>query len=471
MDQWNRRPTLSLPPYYRPLLGFSLALMAGCQALPQTDVPADAARASGVADAIVIQTDEQPLDADPVGDGLLTPPQAVRLSIRHDPRIQAALARVRVALAEASQTRLLPNPVLNLSWRFPEGGGPAVFETMLSGDLVSLLSKPGQISAADKRLRAAAADAVTSVLDVLHEVQETYAAVQSADAEVAIIENRAAIIQRLRDLADARLRAGEGIRLDVLTLDAQRSEIAVELLQRRLERTEKRLTLSRLIGAPSGAADWKLSPWQPPPPVRAPEAAWLNAALFKRPEIRSHVWELAALGDDLALTALSPFEGGDIGPHAERDASWVVGPDITTPLPIFDFGQHRKAKAQAQQQVARHELLQLRREIIEEVRRAYASYAASRAALDQAQTELLPLQEKRREQAELAYRAGEADLTTLLLAETDLQESRGRLVELQELVTVAMLKLDRAVGGAGVGRIVESSPPTTLPATTRPGLK
>ena len=131
------------------------------------------------------------------------------------------------------------------------------------------------------------------------------------------------------------------------------------------------------------------------------------------------------------------------------------------PVPIFDFGQQHRAKAEALRLKARYELTQFRREVIEQVRRAHTSYAASLAALAQAQNELLPLQEKRRDQAELAYRSGDADLATLLLAESDLQETRERLVELQEKVTVAMLKLERTVGGAGVARIVEL--PTTRP--------
>ncbi len=441
-----------------------MVVLAGCQGLPPVDAPGDAAAASGLGDAIIVQMDDESLDASPAADRTLSPQQSVRLAIRRDARIQAALVGVRLALIDAKQARLLPNPILNVSWRFPEGGGTSIFETTITGDLMAVLTKPGQISAADSRLRAAAATAVATVLDVIAEVQESYASAQSIEAEVALIESRRVLIQRQRDVADARFKAGQGLMLDTLTLDAQRVALTVELSQRRLERTEQRLTLARLIGEPSGSADWQLDPWQVPVPVKANEAAWLKAALANRPEIRSRVWELAALGDEVALAEFAAFEGSDLGPHAEHDSSWVVGPDVTTPVPIFDFGQQHKAKAEALRLKARYELTQFRREVIEQVRRAYAAHAVSRAALEQAQNELLPLQEKRRDQAELAYRSGDADLATLLLAESDLQETRERLVELQEKVTVAMLKLERAVGGAGIARTVES--PTTLPVTT-----
>ena len=155
------------------------------------------------------------------------------------------------------------------------------------------------------------------------------------------------------------------------------------------------------------------------------------------------------------MTSLAPLEGGDMGVHGEHDGKWALGPDVTTPLPIFDWGQAKRAKAIGQRMEARHQLTQLQRLVVEEVRRAYASYAESRATLNAAQTQLMPLQEKRREQAELAYKNGEADLTTLLLAEADLEDAKAKLVELQEKVTVAMVKLQRSVGGAGVAKGVE----------------
>ena len=124
----------------------------------------------------------------------------------------------------------------------------------------------------------------------------------------------------------------------------------------------------------------------------------------------------------MKLASLAPFEGSEVGVHAERDQSWMTGPTITTPIPIFDFGQAARAKAVAQRLSAYHELEQEKSQVIEEIRRAYATYSAAEASLIAAQHRLLPLQEQQRAQAELAYRNGEADLTTLLLADSDLQE-------------------------------------------------
>jgi outer membrane protein, heavy metal efflux system len=449
-----------------------LALLAGCQ-MPRTDVPAEAARATGIANGIAFQPQNEPIDLpEPAADGVLTLDDAVRRALAHDARIQVALAAVRVAEADSRQERLLPNPILNFSWRLPEGGGTAVFEATLTGDLIAILQKPDRISAADNRLRAACAGAIVAVLDVLSEVRESYAITQSTESQLGVMEERRQIVQRLLDLANARLKAGEGIRLDVITLEAQRSALSVETAQRRLELRQQRLTLARLIGEPSSPADWAIGKWEAPPAVRAAEVAWLRSALINRPEIRAQLWELAAYRDEVALTTLAALEGSDAGVHTERADLWETGPDITVPLPIFDWGQAKRAKAEAQRLEARHQLTQLQRQVVEEVRRAYAAYAESCATLKQATGELMPLQQKRREQAELAYRSGEADLTTLLLAEEELEDARAKLVELQEKAAVALVKLERAVGGAGIAATVEAAastqPSSAAAATTNP---
>ena len=100
--------------------------------------------------------------------------------------------------------------------------------------------------------------------------------------------------------------------------------------------------LSRLIGHPSGEANWRVSPWEPPPLLRNPEPEWIKAALEHRPEIQSKRWELSALGAERKLAWFAPFEGLETGAESERDAEWSVGPSISSPIPIFDFGQARR---------------------------------------------------------------------------------------------------------------------------------
>ena len=66
----------------------------------------------------------------------------------------------------------------------------------------------------------------------------------------------------------ARLAAGDGTRLDVLTLDAEIMSADLDLSDLRLMRFEDRLNLAKLIGQIRSPADWPLLPWDPPPAAR-----------------------------------------------------------------------------------------------------------------------------------------------------------------------------------------------------------
>jgi cobalt-zinc-cadmium efflux system outer membrane protein len=431
-------------------------ILTGCQP-PQTDAPGQAARLTGIEGAISFHESREASPAPVIEGGTLKLDQAVRLALWQDPRIAAALARVRGAEADARQSRLLPNPILSFDIRFPEGGGQPITEVIPIEDLIAILQKPSAISAADNRLRETASDAMTTVLDVVSEVEGAYATAQSSDAEIAAAQERMKAAEKLRDLAKSRLSAGEGARLDVLTTESQRLQAVADLSDLRLARLEPRLKLARLVGQARGKADWTLEPWRSAPAPKGSEAAWIDAALANRPEIVSKLWELRALGDDVSLANLSELQGDMIGGYGEHDQTWSVGPMLTIPIPIFDMGNETRAKAVAQQRAARQDLAQQSLEVIEEVRLAYATYTASLDALTQAQTQLLPIQEQQRQQAEESYKSGDTDLTTLLQAESDLEQTRSKVAELEEKATVALVQLHRAVGGAGIAATVADS--------------
>ncbi len=450
------------------LAAAALALwaLAGCTAT-RPPVEQDIGAATGLGDAIVFRQTPEPLDnLAGAPDAQLTLDQAVRLAVLRDPRIQAALAHVRMAEADANQARLLPNPILNIDIRFPqESGANTAFEATLTGDLVSLLQKPAQIASADQRLRASAADTLVAALDVMNEVQQTYAEAQAAEAQLADAEAQQKRLGELRDMAHKRMDAGEGTKLETLALEGQWMEADLDLADARQTRQESRLKLAKLIGQPRSPAQWKLDAWAAAPAsAPAPEAAWIDAALLQRPEIQSKRWELAALGDDLTAAEFSPLAGGEIGAHTEHDPEWRTGPTITTPLPIFDWGQASRAKIQAQQMAARHELSGAQADVIEEVRVAYAAYLQARQSLDAARRGLLPLLSQQLELARLSYQSGETDLATLLLVESEVRRSQARVTDLNAKVAQTRATLQRAAGGAAVAEKLEP-PAATAPAT------
>jgi len=423
-------------------------LMTGCRTTRPDPAAEDAIDKALALDVpIVFRVEGGPTD-EPAAGPTLTMLDATRRAVATDPRIQAALARVRVAMADADQARLLPNPVLDLVLRW--GPGSPNVEVGLTQDLLRILQLPTLSSAADNRMRQAASDSVTVALDVVAEVQERYREVQAADELIPVLEGGIGLLRQMGDVARKRLEAGEGVRGDVTTLDAQRVELEVEIAAVRLRGRRERLHLARLVGEPSSNATWTLDAWKSPVAGAAAEALWIAAALHRRPEVRSVAWRLAALGDDYALTRLLQWEGLAAGVEVQKGDDVFAGPSVSTPLPIFDTGDARRSGVTAAQIEARHDLTLSKRQIVEEVRIAHHDLAALVANLERVRGELIPLQVARRDQAQQAYRAGQTDVTALYLAEQSLLATQARAIDIERQTTIALVRLHRAVGGPGV---------------------
>jgi outer membrane protein, heavy metal efflux system len=439
--------------FHRTTLLAALAVLGACRSsAPRLEPELRIAEATGVASSLELRVEGGPVDERDDFGARLALSTALRRGLETSPELQAALARVRIAVADADQARLLANPLLAVVLRFPEHGGRANVDAGASLELLSILERPRRCDAADARLRATVAEAVSTSLAIVAEVTEHYAAAQSLDELASILRERRSLLARLIELARARLAFGEASRLDVTTLEAQGVEIELEIAELDAERRETRLALAHRIGRPSDRAEWTLDGRAELPDLGADETAWIAAAAESRPEIQARRWELAALGDEAALAGSALWNGAEFGVEAERDGDWAIGPAATAPLPLFDSGSTRRARADAEVIGARHELVRVRRAVVEEVRRAFASYAAAKAGFERVRNELIPLQLQRREQVEAIYLAGQADVTAVLLAEQDLQAAQVKLVELERKAAVSLARLERAVGGSGVAR-------------------
>ncbi|MEX0774918.1 MAG: TolC family protein [Phycisphaeraceae bacterium] len=428
-----------------------IATVGGCAVNPPWPNPQQLAeQAAGVEGAIELRLEGEPIDAQAAHDGQLSMAEAIRQSLHHDPGVQIALARVRAALAEAHQARLLPNPVVSVVLRWSESGGSPTVEAGIAADLLSLLRRPGEIDAADQRLGAASTQVVTAVLDVLAQTQNRFVQIQALDDLLPVLDERGKLLDRLVTLARQRLEGGEGTRLDMTTLQAQRVDLDIEIAERQIEQRTARLALARLIGQPSADAAWTLDRWLLPEQPIGDESPWIRAALAHRPEIQAKVWEIQALGADLRLTRWALFEPIEGGIESERDAGeWSLGPAATVPLPLFDWGQAKREAAQAALLESLHGLTATRRQVVEDVRSAHLSHTRLFEAYRTARDRLIPLLQQRLGEAESAFRAGQSDVTPLILAEQDLQAGRTRLIDLERRAAESLVALYRAVGGPG----------------------
>ncbi|MFO0860700.1 MAG: TolC family protein [Phycisphaerales bacterium] len=457
---------------YRGRLAVALTLsvlLQGCQSSPlRSDPVPDIQVRSGVDPQLRLHNCELPIDQ--AVDGEYLPlERAVALAVERAPDLQAALARTRLAAAEADQSRKLPNPVLDFILRW--GPGKPQFEISFAHAFVQVLQMPRRTSAADNRLRETAAGAIATALDVIEETQTAYAEARADAASIPVLEARLAVARKLEDLARSRVEAGEATSTDVSIARSQVSAITVELESVKRQAEHHRLHLARLVGAPSSPTRWRFST-PPTIPESAAESQWISVALSHQPNILEARWRLASLEDVAALAAWSVWEQSTLGADAQRDDAWFVGPSFSVPIPIFDDGSAARAGATAAALEARHKLTAAARTAIQDVRDAWNSYASVGRGLRTVRDDLLPTQRQRRLLVEESYRAGQLDITAVDLAEQDL-----RAAELQELQSerdlwIARAKLERAAGGpsiaAGLMKLGTGPAAATTPCRDNP---
>ena len=428
---------------------FGLFVVVGCKTppMPANDTDQHIQSAASLATAIKFHTNALPVEAT-AGPNRLPLSGAIEQSLRQSPEIQIALAKVRTAQSAAKQSRLFPNPILNVVLRQPEGGRSTIIEAGLAAKLTELLQRPRRISAADAQLRAASANAVTTTLDVIHDTQQNYFKIVALRKEVAILTARSASLSKLLRVTEVRLAAGEGTQLDVTTLRAELATANLDLREANRKIKAAKYALAHRLGQPAGRIDWELVTPLYTQIALSIEGDAIKHGLLVRPEIQTDRWQLAALEDATALAKLTWLEGAAAGLNTERDANWSLGPAVTLPLPIFDNGQARREGARAQAIASRQRLTQTTRQVTVEIREAHHAVAELMTTTSHVRTRLLPLHEQRVTLARKVFEAGQEDVTRLRLAELDHLEAQLKHIQLQHQTTSAILRLDRATGGS-----------------------
>jgi outer membrane protein, heavy metal efflux system len=462
-------------PMSRTAIVSSLLLASCVGSLPDVSPESDITVGTNLRASLTFRTDGDAPDSPPGGmvaaadTSHLGLAQALERAVLADADIQAALARVHIARADADQARLLPNPVLDFVLRW--GKSQNQIEVSFAQALLGVLQRPRKASAADARLRRAATEALVVGLDVANSLQRCYAEAQAADAISDLLAEQLQLLDRLVALADNRLKNGEGTQSERTSLFAQKLGIDLRLAAARQRQHELRLQLARCIGEPSSHTSWTLDPWQPPEAVSGDETSWLRTALTQRPELQALRFELAALGDEHALALWAPWQDAAIGANVQRAPTWVGGPVLTVPLPIFDLGDAAANRVTAEQVEVRHQLTGEMRRVIEEVRVAFSSYHTHRDNLQRVTEQLLPLHKQRQQQAETALRLGMADASASLQIAQERQQAQQTAIELERDTTFAWLRLMRAAAGLPAGSSPDDRNPQTNPEPNLPSTR
>ena len=339
-----------------PALAFALAL-AGCASLspqPPADEVSSLLESRGAVavdwSAVGAPADERRALSEWL-DKPMTLDAALRVAMLQSPSLREEYGRLGLARAEVLEAVQLENPRLSLSRLSVDGGGHNR-TAGLSLPLVDLLVLPARARLAAADYERARLDVAGSVLGIAADVEAAWyayvAARQVAAMRGAVAEGSAASAELAQRFFDA----GNISELQLRQEQAIASEARIDALRARADAGRHRLELNTLLGLSGPAAQWEVSENLPLPVPREDDPAQLvQLARDGNLELLAARQEAQVLADALGLTRTLRWLGSsEIGYEREEEADGkrLRGPHLSLELPVFNQGQAKMARAQAQ---------------------------------------------------------------------------------------------------------------------------
>lgn len=382
----------------------ALVFLAGCATVAPDGGAADVrnlvqGRTAGVDVALVRGPTAQSRQA--IADLLAEPlgeQAAVRIALLNNPALQASLAALGISDADRVQAGRLPNPHFALG-RFVEGDKVEI-ERVLTFNVIGLLTLPWRAQWAGQQTELAKLQAAQDVVRLAAETRKAWIGAVAAQQSVVYMRDVKEAAEAGAELARRLARVGNWSRLDQAREQSFLADATAQLARAEQVAFASRERLSRLMGLWGAQTGYRLPERLPALPDAARAIGDVEAqAIAQRLDVRSATLEAAYVAGSLGFVKASGFiDALDVGykrtttfDGAAGTRDTLRGFEVELPLPVFDWGQARNARAQSvyMQSVARvREVGVLARS---EAREAYHGYRTAYDLARHYRDEVVPL--------------------------------------------------------------------------------
>jgi cobalt-zinc-cadmium efflux system outer membrane protein len=369
--------------------------------------------------------------------------QAVIVALWNNAQFHESLTELDLTSADLVQAGLLPNPELVYLW--PVAHKP--FKYLIEFPVEAVWLRPLRLKVAGAESARAAARLTQLALDLIRDTRQAYADLHLAHDRVKVAERAVAVRERIQELAEARLKAGDASALEV-------SAARIDALQARQDLTrvgyevpvaEERLRL--LMGL--GASPVPLPPESVAfdPRLPADLDALVGEAVAARPDAEAAAHAARAAAERLRVARLGWVRLlGILDASSGRATGHEFGPALRMTVPIFNRNQGGIARAEAELDQLTRRQQTVEDQIRLDVRTAYARFQQARAELDLLRKKTRPEVEAALRRAEAAFEKGGATYLIVLESNRQLIDTYAREAQLSADLRRAWAELERAVG-------------------------
>lgn len=390
---------------------------------------------------------------------------AVQIALLNNRQLKALYERLGIAQADLVQASLLHNPVINATAGLPVGGGIADLGFDIAMDFIDFLYTPLRKRVAAAKFEEAKLRVAAEVLDVVWRTRIVFYQHQANAQLVEMRRQAAASTAASFELAQRMREAGNIKELDLASEHALAEEAKLDLRLAEVTVSESREMLNTLMGLWGETAQrWTLaSVHLPEPPNEQLDSTHLESQAIERSLDLAAAEQLIVaavenLGLDRASGLIPELVIGGVGTRDRGE--WKPGPMFILPLPFFDRGQARIARAQAElreTQELRYALAVRIRAVTRTTRDRIDGYRDRALHYHDV---LLPMRDRILQETQLQYNAMQVGPLNLLRAKEQQIETAVRYIDaLREYWTAhADLALILA------GRLPQTEPAPSAPA-------
>src|SRR5215471_4900371 len=393
----------------------------------------------------------------------LTPNAAAQIALLNNRGLQSTFEEIGLAQADLIEARTFPNLELNVSARFPDKppSGTDV-EWSIAQNFLNILMIPLKTKVAKDQLLAAQLRVSDAVTRLVAETKSAIYQLQAAEEIFGRLKVEQATQATSLDFIQKLHEAGNITDLQLLQQQGEYSQSRLEIAQAEGDIRDLREKLNRLMGLWGMDTDWKVEPKIPEVPTRDFSIRGLETlAITQRYDLAASKAELESTLRALGLEKAFRWIGAlDFGIDSERntDSQTITGPTLRLELPIFNQGQARIARGEAQLRRAYDKFEREAVDIRSEVRELRDKLISSRDIAQFYRDALIPVRMQTRDHMQLQYNAmivGPIELFTARRQE--IAAERGYVAAKREY-WVTRSELERTVGGSLTLQITSKNP-------------
>ncbi len=446
-----------------PLALLALLATAGCASLSPDGNTADLqqltqGKTAGVSVAL---SQDLTASASAVAELLkapLTAEAAVRIALLNNPGLQASMATLGISDADRVQMGRLPNPHFSIG-RFTAGDTLEI-ERVLRFDVIGLLTLPWKAKWQGQQHEMAKLMAAQDVIKLAADTRKAWITAVAAQQTALYMADVKEAAQAGAELARRMARLGNWSRLQQAREQVFLADAPAQLARAEQANFSAREKLIRLMGLWGTQINFSLSERLPDLPKTVTEMTDVEArALRERLDVRSAMAESGFVADQMGVRqVMGYFDGLTLGimsstefDNATGDQSGKRGTELELPLPLFDWGGARNARAQAVYMQSAARVRDMAVKARSEAREAYHGYRTAYELARHYRDEIVPLRKFINDEIVLRYSGMLASVWDLLADTRQQVMSVNSAIEAQRDFWLADADLQTTLTGMSAG--------------------